>query len=383
MLILAAVLAIFVYGMIAAMLGTILPGLSERFHLTPKQNGSIAFAQALGLMIASLGVGPLIDNEGKKLGLVLGLVLIAIALLALPRSGGFGSVAALLFLLGLGGGVVVTGANALVSDVQPAHQATALNLVNLFFGLGGMVTPFISANLLKRDIVKLCYAAGGFAVVALIAQLASPIPPATGGAKSFVLADVGSLLGQPVLLMLGLLLFLYVSCEVGIWNWLVQHSMAQGIPESRALNVLSLGFALGLLIGRVAVSPVLITVSPVVVTLVAAVLMAITSYLVLTIHDAKLAWILVFLTGVAMAPVFPTTLGIVGAWADKSFPAMKSTAMGFAITCGWAGLAVSSRIIGAIAGGDTKRLKKALLVIPAFSVVMIGLNLALQAILPK
>ena len=382
MLILAAVLAIFVYGMIAAMLGTILPGLSERFHLTPKQNGSIAFAQALGLMIASVGVGPLIDNEGKKLGLVLGLVLISIALLSLPRSGGFGSVAALMFLLGLGGGVVVTGANALVSDVQPGHQATALNLVNLFFGLGGMVTPFISANLLKRDIVKLCYAAGGFAVVALIAQLASPIPPATG-VKTFVLADVGSLLGQPVLLMLGLLLFLYVSCEVGIWNWLVQHLIAQGIPESRALNVLSLGFALGLLIGRVAVSPVLITVPPEVVTLAAAVLMALTSYLVLTVKDAKWAWSLVFFTGVAMAPVFPTTLGIVGAWADKAFPAMKSTAMGFAITCGWAGLAVSSRIIGAIAGGDTKRLKKALLVIPAFSVVMVALNLALQAMLPK
>src|ERR1035441_2729193 len=61
MLILAAVLAIFVYGVIAAMLGTILPGLAERFHLTPNQNGVIAFAQALGLMLASLGVGPLID----------------------------------------------------------------------------------------------------------------------------------------------------------------------------------------------------------------------------------------------------------------------------------------------------------------------------------
>jgi len=68
-------------------------------------------------------------------------------------------------------------------------------------------------------------------------------------------------------LRLGLMLFLYVSCEVGIWNWLVQHLMAQGIPEARALNVLSLGFALGLLVGRVAVSPVLITVPPEVVTL--------------------------------------------------------------------------------------------------------------------
>ena len=381
MLILAAVLAIFVYGMIAAMLGTILPGLSERFHLTPKQNGSIAFAQAVGLMIASVGVGPLIDNEGKKVGLILGLALIALALLALPRSGGFGSIAALMFLLGVGGGVVVTGANALVSDVQPGHQATALNLVNLFFGLGGMVTPFISANLLKRDIVKLCYAAGVFAVIALAVQLASPIPPPTG-VQSFVLADAGSLLGQPILWMLGLLLFLYVSCEVGIWNWLVQHLIAQGIPESRALNVLSLGFALGLLVGRVAVSPILITVRPDTVTLAAAVLMAVTSYVALNARDVKTAWILVFFAGVAMAPVFPTTLAIVGGWADKAFPAMKSTAMGFAITCGWAGLAVSSRIIGGIAGGDPKRLKKALLVIPAFSVVMVAINLAIRAMLP-
>ena len=380
MLILAAVLAIFVYGMIAAMLGTILPGLSERFHLTPKQNGSIAFAQALGLMIASVGVGPLIDNEGKKVGLVLGLVLIGMALLLLPRSGGFGSIAALLFLLGVGGGIVVTGANALVSDVQPAHQATALNLVNLFFGLGGMVTPFISANLLKRDIVKLCYTAGVFALIVLAVQVASPIPPPSG-AQSFAAGNIGSLLGQPVLLMLGLLLFLYVSCEVGIWNWLVQHLIAQGVPEGRALNVLSLGFALGLLVGRVAVSPVLITVRPETVTLAAAIFMAITSYLVLTVHNVKAAWILVFLAGVSMAPVFPTTLGIVGGWADKAFPAMKSTAMGFAITCGWAGLAVSSRIIGGIAGGDPKRLKKALLVIPAFSVVMVGLNLAIRAML--
>ena len=150
MLILAAVLAIFVYGMIAAMLGTILPALSDRFHLTPNQNGKIAVAQALGLIVSSLGVGPLIDNEGKRVGLLLGLALVAIALAVLPKSNGFGSVVALLFVLGLGGGIVTTVANALVADVGEAHRGTALNLVNIFFGLGGMATPFISANLLKR-----------------------------------------------------------------------------------------------------------------------------------------------------------------------------------------------------------------------------------------
>ena len=377
MLILAAILAIFVYGMIAAMLGTILPGLSERFKLTPRQNGTIAFSQALGLMIASVGVGPLIDNEGKKIGLVLGLALIAVALALLPRSSGFGGVVALMFVLGLGGGIVVTGANALVSDVAESYRGTALNLVNLFFGLGGMATPFISANLLKRDTVRLCYAAGAFAVVALLVQLAAPIP-GPNGTQSFVLADAGAVLGRPILFLLGLFLFLYVSCEVGIWNWLAQHLMAQGIPESRALNVLSLGFALGILLGRVAVSPILISVSPQTVTLAAAVAMALTTWLALRARGVTGAWILVFLAGVAMAPVFPTTLAIVG----NAFPRMTGTAIGFAITCGWIGLAVSSRIIGAIAGGEPKRLRKALLIIPIFSVIMIGLNLAIRQLLP-
>jgi fucose permease len=375
-LILAAILAIFVYGMIAAMLGTILPGLSERFKLTPRQNGTMAFSQALGLMIASVGVGPLIDSQGKKIGLVLGLALIAAALGLLPRSRGFGGIVALLFLLGLGGGIVVTGANALVSDVAETRRATALNLVNLFFGLGGMATPFISANLLKRDTVKLCYAAGAFAVVALLVQIAAPIP-GPNGTQSFVLADAGDVLGRPILFLLGLFLFLYVSCEVGIWNWLAQHLVAQGIPESRALNVLSLGFALGILLGRVAVSPILISVSPQTVTLAASAAMALTTWLALRARGVTAAWISVFLAGVAMAPVFPTTLAIVG----NAFPRMTGTAIGFAITCGWIGLAVSSRIIGAIAGGDPKRLRKALLVIPAFSVVMIGLSLVIRQLL--
>jgi fucose permease len=69
MLFLAGALAIFVYGMIAAMLGTILPDLSERFHLTPKQNGSIAFTQAQGLMISSVLVGPLSSRCRGRAGL--------------------------------------------------------------------------------------------------------------------------------------------------------------------------------------------------------------------------------------------------------------------------------------------------------------------------
>ena len=259
-LIFAAIVATFVYGMIAAMLGTILPDLSDRFQLTPRQNGIIAFAQALGLIIASLAVGPLLDDEGKKAGLMLGLAFISFALFALPRSSGFRSVVVLLFFLGVGGGIVVTGANALISDVSETHRASALNLVNLFFGLGGLATPFISAHLFARKWVRLCYTVAVLTVITFGIQAVTKMPPPTGAGR-FILADAGPVLGRPLLFLLGFFLFLYVSCEVGVWNWLTRHLIAQGIPESSALNILSLGFALGLLIGRVGVSPILVHVS--------------------------------------------------------------------------------------------------------------------------
>jgi fucose permease len=373
---LAAIVAIFIYGMIAAMLGTILPDLSDRFHLSPSQNGTIAFAQALGLIIASLGVGPLLDNEGKKIGLILGLAFISAALFALPRSANFRSIVLLLFLLGVGGGIVVTAANALVSDVGEAHRGAALNLVNLFFGLGGLTTPFIAANLFARNWVRLCYTIASLTVVTLMIQMLTKMP-APASAAGFVLADAAPVLGRPLLILVGLFLFLYIGCEVGVWNWLPRHLIAQGIPESRALNILSLGFALGLLIGRLGISAILIRVPPVTVTLFASVAMAVTTFLMLRTNRPGPALVLVFLSGLSMAPVFPTTLAIVG----DAFPRMTSTAIGFVITCGWIGLAVSSRIIGAIAGGDPRRLKKALLVIPASAVLMVGLDLAIQSAL--
>jgi fucose permease len=372
-LIFDAILAFFIYGMIAAMLGTILPDLSDRFHLSPSQNGTIAFAQALGLIIASLGVGPLLDNEGKKIGLILGLTFISLALFALPRSPGFRTIVLLLFLLGVGGGTVVTAANALASDVSETHRAAALNMTNLFFGLGALATPFISANLFERNWVRLCYTIASLAIVTLVIDALTRMPGPTGAGR-FILADAAPVLGRPLLFLIGLFLFLYITCEVGIWNWLPRHLIAQGIPESRALNILSLGFALGMLIGRAAVFPVLVHVPAITVTMAGSVAMAVTTFLMLRTNRPAFAAALVFLAGLSMAPVFPTTLAIVG----DAFPRMTGTAIGFVITCGWTGLAVSSRIIGLIAGGDPTRLKKALLVIPASAVLMVGLDVVIK-----
>jgi fucose permease len=376
LLIVASSVAILLYGMIAAMLGTILPDLSARLHITPRQNGTIALAQALGLILASLAAGPLLDNEGKKVGIVLGLLLMSIALFALPRAGSFRNVAFLLFLLGVGSGILVTGANSLASDVGESHRAAALNLVNLFFGIGAFTTPFISANLLKRNSTRLCYTIASLTVLTLVIQATTQMPAPTGSGR-FVLTEVAPVLGRPLLLLTGLFLFLYITCEVGIWNWLPRHLIAQGIQESTALNILSFGFAIGMLISRAGILPILRQVPPITVTMTGSIAMAITTFAMLRTNRPAVAAILVFLAGISMGPVFPTTVAIVG----DGFPRMSSTAIGFVITCGWTGLAVSSHIIGSIAGGDPRRLKTALLVIPASSALMVALALAIRSTL--
>jgi fucose permease len=376
-LILAAILAIFVYGMIAAMLGTIMP----TFELTPEQNGNIALANALGLVLASLSAGPLVDNKGKKVALVLGLALISLSLFLLGTSTGvYDQVMLYMFLLGFGGGMLVTSANALVSDISEERRASTLNFLNLFFGLGGFATPFVAANLLGGNAVSIAYTAAALAAIVFVVHAITPMPPPTGE-RGFKMSEVGQVLGRPALWLLAVFMFLYVACEVGVWNWFAKYltSPPRNIPTARALNILSLGFALGLLIGRVVISRVLIKVAAPTVTLGSAGLMAVTTYLMLQTNDATIAAIAVFCAGLAMAPVFPTTLAMVG----DAFPIATATAMGIVITFGWIGLAVSSPLIGAIAGGEDSRLGTALMVLPIFSVLMVFVNLLLRPMLRK
>jgi fucose permease len=374
----AAILAILVYGMIAPVLGTLLPDLSTRFGMTPDQNGTLAAVKAIGLVIASLAIGPLIDLRGKKTALVGGMVLITAALFLIPSANGFGLLALMFLILNLGGGMIVTGSNALASDVGENRRGTTLNLLNLFFGLGGFLTPFVGAYFFKGSPVGLCYLVGAFCAFTLLWEIFTPMPAPTGEV-AFKMSDAGRLLTRPTLLLLSLLLFLYVACEVGVWDWLTRHLTAQGILPDAALKILSYGFALGLLVGRVVISRVLVKVSAVTVTLCSSLAMAVTTYAMLQVSTPAAAGALVFCAGLAMAPVFPTTLAMVG----DAFPVGTATAMGIAITSGWLGLTFSSKIIGAIAGGDATNLKTALLVLPAASVLMVLVNVALRPMLKR
>jgi fucose permease len=367
MLIIAATLAILVYGLIAPMLGALLPS----YSLTPDQSGSLTMINALGLVIASLSAGPVIDKTGNKPALLAGLFLVTASLFAAPNAGGYDGLLVVYFVLGLGGGIVVTGANALVGAIEPTRRGSALNFLNLFFGLGGILTTYAASHLFTP--VVLCYSVAALTLLALIVNSAAKMPGPVG-VSSFNVAEVSNLISTPALILLSAFLFLYVACEVGIWNWLntyLQHE--KGFTPSSAGSVVSYGFAFGILVGRIVVSRILVKVPALTVTLASAVLIALTTFLMLRLDSQIALTIAVFCTGLSCAPVFPTTLAIVG----DTFRRGTATAMGIAITCGWIGLAVSSVVIGSIARNSG--LNAALLLLPAFAVLMIVVSLVLRS----
>ena len=335
--VLLSCLVIFVYGMLSSLLGTIIPGLASTLHLTNTQIGYIALAQGLGLASTSVIAGALMDKQGKKIGVILGLGATLAGLILLGTAKGIVPLSIAMFVLGCGGSLVIVAANAIVSDVGDEKRAAALNFLNVFSGLGGLATPFIAGNLLGANSNRTVIF--GIVTTILVLLLALFVPLSNVAVTSDLRTrGQRNLFSNPALYLLSAVTLLYTACEFGIWNWLPKFLIASGMSSAVALNILSLGFACGLLCGRIAATSVLWRVSPAMVVIVSSILMSGSTYLILQPEPVWLTFILVFLAGAAMAPVFPTTIAIVA----RIFKEQSATAIGFAITCGFSGLILSS-----------------------------------------
>jgi fucose permease len=363
MLTVIASMVIFIYGMLASMLGSIVPSLAGRLGLTDVQISYLALGQGIGLAATSVWAGALMDRSGKKIGIALGLLASIVGLIVLANSRYLVSSVLAMAILGVGGALVIVGANAVVNDVSGERKASALNVLNLFVGLGGMATPFLAGNLLKSDSTKVAYCGVCIAVFALVLTLFTPMQ---GSGTTTLTHRSSSVFFDKALYILSLITFLYTACEFAMWNWLPRYLVASGIPTTTALNILSLGFASGMLLGRLGAARILGSVSPFAVTLVASISMGITTWTMLHARNSGPIACIVFLAGIAMAPVFPTTIAIVG----RIFRQCSGTAIGFAITCGFSGLVVSSPVIGRVSGSGQHGLGNGLLLLPVCSLVI-------------
>jgi len=344
-LILAAWLGIFIYGYLNAMLGIVLPNLVEKLKLGKAQAATFFMVISVGLLVSAVPAGLAMDALGTKRVVCLGLFLVAGAFWGLSLVRSSNTLYALAFVLGLGGSMVVAGENTAMSLVNSSQREVAANLLNLFFGVGAFVAPFVVMPVLRRrGFSGVLKASSGLTVLAFIFHLALSFPQPLSS-QGFPLAQAGALLGQPRLLLLMFLVFLYVGTEFSFWTWTVTFfTTERGYSQKAASRMIS-AFALAMIAGRWASQWTLVALGPERVLLFSALGSVVCLAGIFTLRNRALTALSTLGAGWFMAAIFPTALGLAGSY----FPSLVGSAISLVTTGGWLGAIVLPPAVGFVA----------------------------------
>ncbi len=313
----SACAGMFVFGIVMAVIGAVLPRLS----IGLAQAGNLFFSMTLAMLLSQLSIGPLIDRFGEKAPLAFGAVLVAAALLLLAAAPSYGTLLASVALLGVGGGALNGATNTLVADLHedPRRKNSALNLLGVFFGFGALFLPFVLGSLLERlGLSPILYSAAALtaAVAALYAVLHFPGPKQAGGRP---LAGGTKLARNGLVLLFGFLLFFESGNEFTIGGYTSSYLTQEiGLPMSAASYLLAAYWG-SMMLARIVLSRLLLRAQGPGVVIASALGGAAGILLLMSAHSSALAAAAVVLIGVSIASIYPTVLGLAGArFAERS-----------------------------------------------------------------
>ncbi len=247
-------------GFLMAAIGPVLPALSARTGASLSVMGRLMSAIFLGSLAAQVVSGWASDRFGRRVVLAVGLLLLAVTGMAIAISTALPLTLAAGIVYGIGYGAFSLSGNVMTSELVPARRASAVNLVNMFFGVGAVVGPLVVSVLLQRTGAALpALWMGGALLVAAAVAAATALPdrlPVFNDGGSVPAADGAaerppSLVRDPMLLACGIFLMLYVGSEMaaGAWTAVYLHQSA-GMNEARSAAATSLFWAM-LTMGRI------------------------------------------------------------------------------------------------------------------------------------
>ena len=118
----AAYSGMFVFGIVMALLGAILPAMAGRLEFQVADIGTLFLVMNGAMLAASLVLGLAMDRFGIKPPLAIGAFLVAAALVIVARATALSDLLAAVVLLGIGGGALNGGTNTLVADLHEDPQ---------------------------------------------------------------------------------------------------------------------------------------------------------------------------------------------------------------------------------------------------------------------
>lgn len=113
-------------GFDAAVIGYIAPTLTKAWHISPQELAPVFAAGLFGMFAGATGFGILADRYGRKIILILSLMIVATGTLATILTDSVMEMTALRFITGIGMGAILPNSITLASEYSPARSKILL-----------------------------------------------------------------------------------------------------------------------------------------------------------------------------------------------------------------------------------------------------------------
>jgi MFS transporter, FHS family, L-fucose permease len=282
----------------------------------------IPSAAFLWFLLLSVPVGVLQARLGKRFMLNVGMIITAIGLLFPFLHYSFTIVLVGFALLGIGNTIVQVSANPLLVDVVPGNRTSSfLSFSQFVKAIGSMLgAPLAGFFALKFGDWKLLFLVFGVISLLTVLWLGSvKIEESKQESQKVSLSSSFKLLGNGFILLMVLSIFLVVGVDVGFnsnsGQFLIKHF---GIDQTAAESGRSVYF-FGRMLGTFAGAIMLAKISSRKFFMWTSVLGIICLVLILLAKSTAMAWVLVFLIGLAVANIWPLVFSIaVGKYPDRT-----------------------------------------------------------------
>jgi len=241
----------FALGVLTAVNGPLLAEFAELNHTSLAEIGVLFTALFAGALVSQLLSGPLSDRIGQKPVLLVGIALMVLGMVGYTLTRVYLLTLLFALLAGFGHGAVDLGGNVMIARVFKGRSVSALNLLNLFFGVGAFAGPAMASLSLRFWQTGMPAIWMGAAVLALPAfwLLRLRLDDDASDANQAVTSS-GSVYRSPLLWLFATVLLVYVGTENGIGGWAtIYFEQSTAMLTARAALVTS-GFWLALTAGR-------------------------------------------------------------------------------------------------------------------------------------
>jgi len=139
-------LSFMVNAMDRSVFAPLLPAIRQEYGFGLQAGGLLATGFTLGMAIAGVPAGHLVDRFSRKTVLLVSIVIYSLGTLATPLASGFGEMAAYRILSGFGEGMQAAALFAAVGAFFHHRRGLALGGVGVAFGLGVIIGPLVGVR---------------------------------------------------------------------------------------------------------------------------------------------------------------------------------------------------------------------------------------------